>query len=55
MPNIEGFSKLQTRAVCDFLDLNCTFDGYGYVTKQSIKKDVVIKKNDELKVFFKVS
>lgn len=53
LPDLTGYSKLEVRSICNMLEFNCTYDGYGYVTKQSIKKNTVIKKGDELKVTLK--
>lgn len=53
MPNINGYSKLEARAVCNLLELSCNYEGYGYVTKQSIKEGTVIKVNDKLTITLK--
>lgn len=53
LPDLTGYSKLEIISLCDLLELNCTFEGYGYASKQSIKKNTIIKKDDELKVTLK--
>lgn len=40
MPNLTGYSKTEAKAVCDMLNLKCTFKGYGYVTRQSVNGQV---------------
>ena len=35
LPSLKGYSKQEVKAVCNMLKLNCTFNGYGYVIKQS--------------------
>ena len=47
IPDLKGYSKLEAKSVCDMLGLKCTFNGYGYVKKQSIinKK---IKEGDKI-------
>ena len=53
MPSLIGMSKKEVVEICNMLDLNCTFDGFGYANSQSIKESSSIKKKDELKVVFK--
>lgn len=53
MPSLIGMSKKEVVEICSMLDLNCTFDGFGYANSQSIKESSTIKKKDELKVSFK--
>ena len=53
MPNFVGYSKKEVMEVCSLLDMKCTFDGYGYATKQSIKAGTVIRKDDEQVIEFK--
>ncbi len=53
LPNLTGYSKLEARAICSLLELNCTYDGYGYVKKQSIKANTTIKTNDKLSITLK--
>ena len=53
MPSLIGMSKKEVVEICSMLDLNCTFDGFGYANSQSIKESSSIKKKDELKVVFK--
>lgn len=50
MPNVIGWSRSDIVNLCNLLDLNYEFEGYGYVTAQSMEKDSPIKKGDTLKV-----
>lgn len=36
MPNLYGYSKTDVEIICKLLNLNVSFNGYGYVTSQSI-------------------
>lgn len=47
LPNLKGYSKTEVKEVCNMLDLNCTFKGYGYVKSQT-KKDVTIKQGQKI-------
>ena len=53
MPDLKGYSKKQVRAVCNLLNIKCTFKGYGYVSSQSVKKNTAIKKDTSVKFEFK--
>lgn len=53
MPDLVGYSKKQVRAICDMLNLECTYDGYGYVSKQSISKNSNIKAKTKIKFTLK--
>ena len=37
LSDLTGYSKSEAKAVCNMLNIKCTFNGYGYVTGQSIK------------------
>ena len=50
MLDIKGWSRSEVTAYANFMGLNTSFDGYGYVKSYSIEKDTVIKKNDLLEV-----
>ena len=52
MPNIIGFSKKDARAVCNLLDIACTYEDYGYVKSQSISQNSILKPTDNLKLVF---
>lgn len=41
MPNLNGYSKNEVKAICDMLKLNCTYSGYGYLSSQSIVNKTV--------------
>ncbi|MGM9878838.1 MAG: penicillin-binding transpeptidase domain-containing protein [Bacilli bacterium] len=47
MPDLTGYSKSEAKAVCEMLNLKCTFKGYGYIKSQSIKNKTV-KENDKV-------
>ena len=53
LPDLKGYSKKQVRAVCNLLNIKCTFKGYGYVSSQSVKKNTAIKKDTSVKFEFK--
>lgn len=53
LPGLKGYSKKQVRAVCNLLNIKCTFKGYGYVSSQSVKKNTAIKKDTSVKFEFK--
>ena len=44
LPDLKGYSKLETKAVCNMLNIKCTFKGYGYVNKQNIKNKKIKEK-----------
>jgi len=48
MPDFIGYSKKQVRAICDMLHLKCSYDGYGYVSRQSVLKGKEIKTGSEV-------
>lgn len=52
MPNIISWSKKDVNMLCKFLDISCTFNGYGYVTKQSIKENTKLEDISSLEVIF---
>ena len=52
MPNIMSWSKKDVNTLCKFLDISCTFDGYGFVTKQSILENTKLEQNSTLEVTF---
>ena len=51
--DMKGYSKKQTRAICDLLNLKCTFKGYGYVDSQSVKQGTKVKSGTSVKFVFK--
>lgn len=53
MPDLTGYSKKQVRAVCNFLNIKCSFSDYGYVSSQSIKKNTLIERGTSVKFTFK--
>ena len=50
MIDLTGYSRIDVLKYSKLVGLNAMFDGYGYVVKQSIEKDSVIKINGSLKV-----
>ena len=50
MPDITSWSRSEVQYFCDLIDLNVSFEGYGYVKSFNIKKDSIIKNNDKLEV-----
>ena len=50
MPNIYGWSRKEVIELCKFLNIDYEFEGYGYVTSQSISVGSNIKEDDILKV-----
>ena len=51
MIDLTGYSRIDTIEFCKLVGLNPKFDGYGYVTNQSISKDEIIKKNTTLNIY----
>ena len=52
MPNIIGWSKKSVTFLCNYLDVACKLNGYGYVTKQSISANTKLENNMTLEVTF---
>ena len=52
LPNLKGYSKQEVKAVCNMLNLNCIYKGYGYVSSQTIKNKKV-KENQKVTFTFK--
>lgn len=48
MPSIIGWSKKDVQTLCNMLSINCTVNGYGYVTSQSINEGTTL--NNDLKL-----
>jgi penicillin-binding protein 2B len=55
MPNMTGWSKRDVMKLGNLIDLSVKSEGSGYVAKQSIKKDSVLKKGDVLSVTLKTT
>lgn len=53
VPNMKGWSYKETNLFCEFVGLNCTFDGYGYVDSQSLSIGTSITKNTQLHIILK--
>lgn len=53
MPNIQGWSQSSVSQLAQMLHLNLKISGQGFVTKQSIKENSVIKSGQTLTVKFK--
>ena len=52
MPNIYNWSSAEVKYLCNFINLKCQYDGYGYVTDYSIKTGEIITKKDNLTITF---
>lgn len=50
MPDITLWSRSDVVSFCNLVNINVSFEGLGYVKTYNIKKDSVIKINDNLKV-----
>ena len=45
LPDLKGFSKKEVKTICNLLNINCTFKGYGYVDNQTLINKTVKEKN----------
>jgi penicillin-binding protein 2B len=56
MPNIINWSRKDVEHLCILTGITCNYDGFGYVTSQSIKTGTVIEENAilEVKLEYKV-
>lgn len=52
MPNILNWSYADVKNLCNFINLNCQYEGYGYVTDYSIKSNEIINQKDVLNIKF---
>lgn len=50
MPNMIGWSRSDVLSFANLINLSVSFDGYGYVTKQSIKEGTIVDLNEELEI-----
>lgn len=50
MPNITNWSRYDVTKLCEFIGLECSFEGYGYVASQSIKEGTKIDENSKLEI-----
>lgn len=50
MPDISNWSRYDVIKLCEFMRIEYSFDGYGYVASQSIKKGTKIDENSKLEV-----
>lgn len=50
MPNISGWSRYDVIKLCEFIGMDYSFDGYGYVASQSIKAGTKIDEKSTLEV-----
>ena len=53
MIDLTGFSRNEVKSMCDILALDCTLDGNGYVTEQSIEKGKEITNGSKLIINFR--
>ena len=50
MPNMSGWSRYEVIKFCEFIGMDYSFEGYGYVVSQSIKNDNKIDSNSKLEI-----
>ena len=50
MPNISGWSRYDVIKLCEFIGMDYSFDGYGYVASQSIKAGTKVDEKSKLEV-----
>ena len=50
MIDLSGYSRIDVIEFCKLVGLNPKFEGYGYVTEQSIEKGELIKKNSNISI-----
>lgn len=50
MPDITNWSRYDVMKLCELIGIEYSFDGYGYVTNQSISAGTVVDKNTKLEV-----
>jgi len=50
MPNINNWSRYDVIKLCEFIGMEYSFDGYGYVASQSIKEGTKIDEKSKLEV-----
>lgn len=50
MPDISNWSRYDIEKLCNILNIQCTFNGYGYAVSQSIKPNSTIEENAVLDV-----
>jgi len=50
LPNLYGWSRNDVNSLCNYLNLKCSYEGYGYVVNQSIDTNTVIATGMELKL-----
>lgn len=53
MPNIKKWSYKDVTLLCDLIDIECTFEGYGYVASQSILTNELLTNDSKLHVILK--
>ena len=47
LPSLKKYSKKEVNEVCNMLNIDCIFKGYGYVKSQS-KENSIVKKNEKV-------
>ena len=52
MPNIISWSKKDVSTLCNYLNISCNFNGYGYAISQSISENTKLDSNSVLEVKF---
>lgn len=51
LPNLNLYSKKEVKSICSMLNIDCVFEGYGYLYYQS--KEGIIKKGEKIDLKFK--
>lgn len=49
-PNVINWSYAEIKNYCEFLELKCSFDGYGYVSETNYLKDSAIKSGNSVTI-----
>ena len=50
MPNVINWSRYDVKKLCELIDMEYSFDGYGHVASQSIKEGTKIDSNSKLEI-----
>ena len=50
MPNINNWSRYDVIKLCEFMGIECSFEGYGYVVSQNINEGTMIDQNSKLEI-----
>ena len=50
MIDISNWSRLDVSRYCSFLNIECSYNGYGYVTDQSIPTGTTLNENSKMEI-----